>query len=187
MQSLHWLDYAILGVIVLSVLTGCIRGFFKELISLSIWIIAGWLSFLYAKPVAMWLSTYIHDATIRIASSYVIIVVSTLIAGGLCSSIISFIMHRTGLSGTDRLLGFGFGIVRGVFIVALFMVVLRVTGMPVDDYQEKSLFYKHFEPIVNWMYQYVPDMIKHVDSLEQKNTAQLQSKAGIIMREFETL
>lgn len=187
MQSLHWPDYAILGILVLSVLTGCIRGFFKELISLSIWIIAGWLSFLYAKPVSLWLTTYIQDASIRIASSYVIIVVATLIAGGLCGSLISFIMHRTGLSGTDRLLGFGFGFVRGVFIVALFMVVMRITGMPVDDYQNNSIFYKHFEPVVSWLYQYVPDMIKHVDSFEQKNTAQLKSQAEIIMRDFQSL
>ena len=65
MQSLHWLDYAILGILVLSVLTGCIRGFFKELISLSIWIIAGWLSLLYAKSVSLWLTTYIQDASIH--------------------------------------------------------------------------------------------------------------------------
>lgn len=187
MQSLHWLDYAILGIIVLSVLTGGIRGFFKELISLSIWIIAGWLSFLYAKPVAIWLAPHIQDASIRIASSYVIIVVSTLIAGGLCSSLISFIMHRTGLSGTDRLLGFGFGFVRGIFIVALFMVVMRITGMPEADYKQNSVFYKHFEPIVNWMYHYVPDMIKHVDYFEQKNTAQLESQGGITMRDFASL
>ena len=96
-------------------------------------------------------------------------------------------MHRTGLSGTDRLLGFGFGFVRGIFIVALFMVVMRITGMPVDDYQKNSIFYKHFEPVVNWLYQYVPDMIKHVDSFEQKNMVQIKSQAGMMMKDFQSL
>ena len=171
MQSLQWFDYVILLIIGLSLITGVIRGFFKELISLGVWILAGFLSFFYAKPFALWLGAYIHDKSIQVAAAYGLIIIGTLLAGGLLSSLLSMIMQRTGLNGTDRVLGLGFGAVRGLFIAALFMVVLRLTGMPDQDYQNESILYKNFTPLVNWIYLYVPDMIKHIDEIDRHHTA----------------
>lgn len=188
MASWHWVDYAIVAVIALSVLTGLIRGFVKELIALSVWIIAGWLSFMYAKPVSLWLATYIQDTSVRVVVSYVLIIVGTLLAGGLVTSMISFIMHRTGLSGTDRLLGLGFGLVRGVFVVSLLMVVVKLTGMPEDEYRQKSKLYAHFSPVVSWMYQYAPDMMKRVEKLEQKTlSSELEQHMDMEVKDFASL
>lgn len=187
MQSWYWLDYVIAGVLILSLLTGLIRGFFKELISLAIWVLAGWFSLLYAKPVAALLGHYIQDGTLRLVVSYVVIIVGTLFAGGLCSSFIGFIMQRTGLTGTDRLLGFVFGAIRGVLVVSLFMVVFRLTGMPEEEYQKKSTLYKHFEPIVSWMYQYAPDIIKHVSNFEQDSQALMDQPNDIEIRNVASL
>jgi len=166
MAAWHWIDYVIIGVIAVSVVTGLIRGFIKELISLCVWIIAGWLAFVYAKPVAQWLGTYVQDKSAQVVLAYILIIVGTLVVGGVINALLSFIMHRSGLSGTDRLLGVGFGFIRGVFVVGLIMVVIKLSGMPEEDYKEKSLLYSQFNPLVNWMYQYAPDLIKHVETLE---------------------
>ncbi|HVT62855.1 MAG TPA: CvpA family protein [Legionellaceae bacterium] len=183
----HWMDYVIVGIIAISVLTGLIRGFVKEIIALSVWIVAVWLSFVYAKPLAHWLNTYIQDKSAQVVLAYVLIIVGTLIVGGILNTIISFMMHRSGLSGTDRLLGLGFGFLRGIFVVGLIMIVIKISAMPEEDYQKKSLLYAHFNPLVNWLYQYTPDVIKRVETIEHHAMPTSHDHADIEVKDLQSL
>lgn len=185
MTSWYWLDLVIIGVIALSVLTGLVRGFVKELIALGVWVIAVWLSFIYAKAVAEWLGTYVQDKSVRVVLAYITIILGTLLAGGIINSVLSFVMHRSGLSGTDRILGASFGLIRGIFLVSLVMVMIRLSGFPEDEYAKQSLLYGKFTPIVNWMYQYTPDLIHRVEHFEHQSGK--QERAELEVRDFQSL
>jgi len=161
-MSWHWVDYVILAIIGLSVLTGLFRGFVKELIALCVWILAIWLAYTYSQAVDPWLQPYIQDSTARRAVSFVGILIATIIVGGLFNALLSFILRRSGLSGTDRVLGVGFGFVRGVFIVALMMVVIKMTSLPHQQYSSQSKLYAQFDPMVSWLSTFTPDLIQHV-------------------------
>ncbi len=188
MTAWHWIDYLIAGVLAISALTGLVRGFLKELVALAVWVMAAWLALVYAKPVAQWLGEYIQDKSARVVLAYVVIIVGTLIMGGILNTILSFIMHRSGLSGTDRILGLGFGTVRGIFVIALVMVVIRLSALPEEDYQKKSQFYAYFTPVVNWLYRYTPDLIKRVENLEHQQTQpNHDDHADISVRDFQSL
>lgn len=187
MSTLHWIDYAIMSVIALSAITGLVRGFIKEIVALGVWVIAGWMAFVYAKPVAAWLGTYVQDKSARVILAYVVIIVGTLIVGGLLNSMLSFIMHHSGLSGTDRLLGVGFGAVRGIFVVALIMVVIRLSALPEDEYRKHAMLYAYFTPAVNWLYQYTPDLLKRVEDIEHHNKPTPEKHVEITVRDFQTL
>ncbi len=169
-MSWIWLDFVIIAVIGLSVITGLFRGFVKELIALCVWILAIWLSLTYSSRLDPWLQPYIHDKTARTALAFVGILLATLIVGGLFNAMLSFILKRSGLSGTDRLLGMGFGFVRGVFIVALLMVVVKMTAIPYQAYTSASRLYSKFDPLVNWIYGYLPDLMKQVGVFDKKST-----------------
>lgn len=162
MINWYWLDYAIVGVIGLSIITGMFRGFVKELIALGVWVLAIWLASTYSQHVCVWVRPYIADKTACIVVSFVAILVGTLISGAIVNTIISLLLHRSGLSGIDRLLGMGFGFVRGIFIVALLMLVVKMTSLPSDEYRSKSRLYARFDPLVNWIYGYTPDVIKQI-------------------------
>lgn len=166
MGTWHWVDYVIIGLVGLSVITGLFRGFVKELVALSVWIAAIWLALHFSQTVSMWLEAYIADKTIRIVAAFVAILVVTVILGGLLNTLLSFILQRSGLSGTDRILGMGFGLVRGVFIVALLMLVVKMTSFPYQDYQRQSLLYAQFNPLVDWLYGFTPDFIKQMKVFE---------------------
>lgn len=166
---LHWVDLVIIGIIALSVLTGLIRGFVKELIALCVWILAIWLAFNYSASLDPWLQKYIHDKTVRTVAAFIIILLAVLISGGIVNAILGFILKRSGLSGTDRVLGMGFGFIRGAFIVALLMVVIKMTSLPHQQYSKDSALYAKFEPMVNWLYGLMPDFIKQVKLFESKN------------------
>ena len=159
-MAFHWVDYVILGVVALSVITGLFRGFIKELVALCVWILAIWLAYTYSPLLDPKLVPYIQDKTARIVVAFVVILLFTIIVGGICNAIFSFILKRTGLSGTDRVLGMVFGFVRGVFIVALVFAGFKMTAIPDKDYVSHSALYPRFEPLVDWIHGYMPDLMK---------------------------
>ncbi|AHE67190.1 CvpA family protein [Legionella oakridgensis] len=166
----HWVDYFILIVIGLSVITGLCRGFIKELIALSVWVLAIWLAFNYSQRLDPWLQPYLQDNTARMAVAFIAVLLATLIVGGLFNALLSFILTKSGLSGTDRILGIGFGFVRGVFIVALIMLVVKLTSLPYQEYSQQSRLYAKFDPVVNWLSGFMPDFIKQVKMYDKNET-----------------
>ena len=166
-MALYWVDGVIAAVVGLSVITGMFRGFVKELISLGVWVLAFWFAMTYSQIAGAWFQPYFADKTACTAVGFVAILIATLIAGAIVNSIISHILHRSGLSGIDRLLGMGFGFVRGVFIVALLMLVFKMTSLPVLEYRSHSVLYAQFDPLVDWLYGYTPDVIKKMSIFDK--------------------
>lgn len=166
-MSWNWIDLAIVVAISLSIITGLVRGFVKELIALCVWLLAIWLAFNYAQQADPWLQHYIHDKTARKVTAFILILVATLIAGGIVNAVLSFILRRTGLSGTDRLLGMGFGFVRGVFIVALMMALIKMTAIPYSQYTQSSILCAKFDPVVEWLRGFMPDLVNQVRVLDK--------------------
>ncbi len=161
----NWVDGTILAIIGLSILTGLVRGFVKELIALGIWVLAFWCAYHYTAMGESLLQPHIHDPSVRKIAAFVIILFGTILAGGLVNALLSFILKRTGLSGTDRLLGAGFGFVRGIFVVSMAIVVLKMTSIPHQDYFRDSSLYARFDPLVSWLSAQVPTMITQVEWL----------------------
>ncbi|HAT1727182.1 TPA: CvpA family protein [Legionella pneumophila] len=166
-MQLQWVDIAIVAIIALSVLTGLFRGFVKELVALCVWILAIWLGFNYSQSLDPWLSSYIEEQSVRTAIGFIIILFATLFVGGVVNAILSFILKRAGLSGTDRTLGMGFGFLRGVFIVALIMVAVKMTSLSYQEYSQKSKLYARFDPVVALLYSHLPEFIKQVKAVDK--------------------
>ncbi|HAT1596239.1 TPA: CvpA family protein [Legionella pneumophila] len=166
-MQLQWVDIAIVAIIALSVLTGLFRGFVKELVALCVWVLAIWLGFNYSQILDPWLSSYIQEQSVRTVIGFIIILFATLFVGGVVNAILSFILKRAGLSGTDRTLGMGFGFLRGVFIVALIMVAVKMTSLPYQEYSQKSKLYARFDPVVALLYSHLPEFIKQVKSVDK--------------------
>jgi membrane protein required for colicin V production len=181
---LNWVDLVIIAIIALSVFTGLIRGFVKELISLVVWVLSIWIAFNYSQVLHPWLQNYIQDKTIRNVTAFIIILLAALIVGGIANTIISFILKRTGLSSADRFLGMGFGFVRGVFIVALIMAVIKMADLPYQEYANSSVLYAKFDPIVDWLCSLAPDFIKQVKLFEfnKLSEAPIPSEAGNLLQ-----
>lgn len=176
---LSWVDLVIVAIIGLSVITGLVRGFVKELIALAVWILAFWLAFHYAQDFDPWLKKYIQDKTARTVTAFILILVATLIAGGLVNVLLSFLLKFSGLSGTDRILGMGFGFIRGVFIVALLMVIVEMTSLPHQEYAKESKLYASFDPLVAWLSASMPDFLKKVKFFEKKpNPGSVPERVG---------
>ncbi|WP_084273709.1 CvpA family protein [Legionella fairfieldensis] len=184
---LHWVDIVIIVVIALSVLTGLVRGFVKELIALCVWILAIWAAFKYSQNLDPWLQRFIVDKTARTATAFILMMLAILIVGGIANALLSFILKRSGLSSMDRIFGMGFGFIRGIFLVALVMVVIKMTSLPHKEYSHESKLYAKFDPVVNWLYDLLPDFVHKAKIFDNKlsptsppDKAELDKSASII-------
>jgi len=151
-----WVDYLIIGIIILSSGISIVRGFIKEVLSLASWAISFWVALTFYPHVATLLVDYISTPSIRLFTAFFSLFLVTLILGALINHLISQLVEKTGLTGTDRALGVMFGIVRGVAIVTLLVLLAGTTPMPKDSWWQNSLLLEHFMKLAEWVKTFLP-------------------------------
>ena len=153
---MSWLDLVILGIIVLSALISLIRGFVKESISLITWIVAAVLAFRYFSPMAELLEPFVEAPTIRNVAAFAILFIFTLVVGAIVNFIMSQLVSKTGLSGTDKALGVVFGAARGVLIVTMVVLLASLTPMPEASWWQDSATVGFFQQLAEWVKGIIP-------------------------------
>jgi membrane protein required for colicin V production len=131
-----WLDYAVLGVLALSIAWGVWRGLVREVISLAGWIAAFLVANLLAEPLANALP--ISNPDLRMIVAFVAVFVVTLTLATLAAIALSKALKSSGLRGLDRTLGGLFGVARGVLIALAFALVAGLTSFPRHPTWEQS-------------------------------------------------
>jgi membrane protein required for colicin V production len=125
-----WLDYAVAGVLAVSVAVGAWRGLVREIVSLAGWVIAFLAANLLAGPLAVHLPAEIPSAELRALAAFVAIFVATLVLASLMALLLSRLARAAGLGGVDRTLGALFGLARAAILLAAFALVAGLTSLP---------------------------------------------------------
>lgn len=145
---MNWLDYAILVIIALSAIISVIRGFVREVLSLIVWIGAFWIGIRFSPQAAVYLQDYIASPTLQMVTAFTILFVATLLLGALVNYLAGQLVGRTGLSGTDRIIGIVFGVARGVVVVAVLMLAAGLTALPREPWWQQSTLIPHIQPLI---------------------------------------
>jgi membrane protein required for colicin V production len=152
MEGFTLVDAVVAGVIVLSAILAYSRGFVREAMAIVGWIGAALVAFMFAaavQPLVKELPVvgeFLGDSCeLSIIAAFAVVFAAALIVASLFTPLLSSAIHRTALGGLDQGLGFLFGVVRGVLLVAVaFLVYDRAVAsnaIPmVDDSRSAKVF-----------------------------------------------
>ena len=152
-------DYAILGVLLISSFISLIRGFVKEALSLAGWVLSFWVSLTFSGGLSEMLASSIENASFRLIVAFVALFVMSLIVSTAINFFAVRLVQRTGLSGTDRFLGVVFGFLRGVLLVSVLVLLSGLTALPKEALWQESALLFRFQAIAVLMQGFLPDSV----------------------------
>ncbi|MDF2182956.1 CvpA family protein [Neptuniibacter sp. CAU 1671] len=155
---MNWADWTILVIIAISSLISLKRGFVREALSLLTWISAFIVARLFSQSLDVVLQPYIETPSVRWGAAFAILFIATLVIGALLNKLISMLVDATGLSGTDRVLGIGFGAARGGLIVVVLVALVRMSPAINDPWWQESQLIPHFVLMETWTKDAARDM-----------------------------
>jgi len=151
-----WVDIAILAVVALSAVIGFFRGFLREAVGLTTWIVAFYIAFVFAQAGAIFLEQWISSDSARLAVAFGVIFIAVLLVGAIVNYIIGRLVSETGFAGTDRALGGAFGVLRGIAVLIVLVLLAGVTPVPRDNWWQQSIFLGRLEAGAVWARGFLP-------------------------------
>jgi len=132
------LDWIFAGILLASFLLGAWRGLVYEVLSVISWIAAFLLAQVFAPDVAHWLPMGNAPQSLKYAAAFLLVFVVVVFAGGLLAWITKKIIEGVGLRPVDRVLGAGFGLLRGALLLMAIAIVVNMTAMRSDEWWTES-------------------------------------------------
>ena len=144
---MNWVDLVMLAVLAVSSLAGFLRGFAREMLGLAAWIIAALLAVRFYPALLPFAGKWIEDGLLAGMICFLVTFVAILFALSLLANLLSRLVRLSLLGGLDRMLGAGFGLVRGGALLVLAYILLVVAWSP-ENWpdplrQSRSLPYLH--------------------------------------------
>jgi len=151
-----WIDFVIIGVIFISCFISLIRGFVREALSLTGWIV----SFLIAWRLHGSFSTFLHDSISNLNLRLIVAFFTLFTVSMVMFAIVNFfagkLVQRTGLSGADRAIGVLFGFLRGIVLVSALVALAGLTQIPKTEVWQHSYLVVKFQAVAIWLTGFLP-------------------------------
>ncbi|MGH8476843.1 MAG: CvpA family protein [Methylococcales bacterium] len=151
-----WIDYAIIALISLYAFTGLIRGFTTEALVLVSWILAFAVGLIFCQGFSIQLRSIVANVPLRMAISFLLLFLLTLIVARLFRSILRQWVAATGVGGSERLMGLICGSVRGLVLVTILVLFSGLTSLPTTSWWHKSDLIPPFQTAVLWLKGRIP-------------------------------
>ena len=125
---MNWLDWVLVVLLAFSIFTSFRKGFSRELIELISMIVALFCGLWFYGSAGALLEPYVKSSGVAHFCGFLIVFIGVLIAGAIIGMLFSRLVKVAGLSFFDRILGAGFGAVRGLLMsVALIVAIVAFT------------------------------------------------------------
>lgn len=142
-------DYIVLAAIIVSAGIGLVRGFLREAIALATWIIALILAGHFSGLVEPHLGGLLAGPLVKPWVARLIILLLVLLAGAMIGGAAGHFVRLSIFSGMDRLLGFAFGLLRGLLLFGLFVMLAQLMQLGSEPWWRQSRLIPYGESVAN--------------------------------------
>jgi membrane protein required for colicin V production len=142
-------DYLVIAAVIISALTGSMRGFLREAIALVTWIVALFIAWHFSDLIAPHLGGLLAGNPVATWAARVIIVVLVLLLGTGIGITLAHFVRLSIFSGMDRFLGFVFGLFRGLVMLGVFVILAQVLRLDGERWWRQSVLMPYGESIAN--------------------------------------
>lgn len=125
--GLGWVDWTLLAVLGLSVVTGLVRGLVFEVLSLLGWVAAYIAAQAFSPMAAAHIPVGTPGSALNTAAAFVAVFVAALIVWSICARVVRMLINVTPLRLVDRVLGAAFGALRGLVLLLAVATVVAMT------------------------------------------------------------
>ena len=150
-----WFDIALLAILLISTVFSIVRGFAKDAISLTAWILAFVVAVTLADKFAIILPDSMESARLRVGVSIAVLFLATLIMGTIANFLLAGFINMVKMQNIDRGLGAMFGLTRGVIIVCLLVVLGSYIGLNEASWWSSSALV----PVAEWMLEVIEPLL----------------------------
>ena len=128
---MNWVDYLLIGVVAVSVISGFSAGAARVGVGFIATFVGIFAGFWCYGMAAAYIVDYVNSKAISNLIGFFLIFAAVVLLGALIGRLLASLFKWIGLSWFDRLLGAGFGFVRGMLVaVALVTVLLAFAPAP---------------------------------------------------------
>ncbi len=145
------IDIIIAIALGVSVIVGFVRGFVKESISIGSLVVAIWASLYFGPAVGNVSESWLNSQELQTWFGRILVFAVIVSVGSLLGWGISKLIRLSVLSGFDRILGSAFGALRGILLVALFVIGGQFAGFNNDSWWLQSRSLPYFGVVADWI------------------------------------
>jgi membrane protein required for colicin V production len=133
-------DYAVLGIVGLSVLVSLFRGAVREIMALVSWIGGFLIALRFAPMLSALLPASVGHPWLRLCLAFGALMLASLIVFALITVALTRVVRDAKLGAWDRVAGVLFGLVRGLVILVVLVLMAGMTPLPREAAWRNALF-----------------------------------------------
>ena len=161
MSYFNWIDFAIIGIILFSIIISFFRGFLREVVSLVVLVAAVVVVFKFFDFVQVHLKPWVASDSVRYITTLVGLFLAVFVMGAFLNMLVHALVNKSGLGIINRLLGVFFGAARGLLIVAVLLMFVSLGNIQDGSELAQSRLLPDFKSMVTWLDQFLPQQLKY--------------------------
>lgn len=154
-----WIDFVIIGIIFIYMIKGLFRGFNLEFFILFFWLVATAVGLSFNREFSVFLDHSISNPVGKIAASFTILFLITLIVGSLIRILLGRLINKPKLTFSEYLGGMILGVIHGMFLVVILVLLTGLTPLPDDSWWKESTLLPAFQIGALWLRDHIPSAL----------------------------
>jgi membrane protein required for colicin V production len=153
-------DYLLLALLIISAVVGLMRGFLREVIALLAWIIGVLAAWHLGPLLEPHLGGLLAGPQVRPWVARAVLLAAVLLVGAAVGAVSTHFVRLSIFSGMDRLLGFLFGLLRGLIMLGVVVIACQTLQLDGERWWHKSVLIPYGEDVASALRSLVGEPLK---------------------------